>query len=75
MKVADLTPEVTKDPPVFLYKYNEPNGFMSNYFPGASFDFLGKDWKTAEHCFQANKFLDDESFFEIRAAKSPVKAV
>lgn len=42
-------------------------GFLSNFYPCA-FKYLGKEWESSEHAYQAQKFLDEDIQEIIRKA-------
>lgn len=61
------------DDTIKFYSVNRKYGEFSNFaqFP---IKLKGKLWKTTEHYFQAQKFLDSEYANKIRKANSPMKA-
>jgi N-glycosidase YbiA len=58
---------------VRFYSTKEKYGEFSNF---AAFPFVldGKEWRTSEHYFQAQKFLDEEYRERIRETASPMIA-
>jgi len=54
-------------------RISEENLFLSNFFE-SPFTVDGKTYRTVEHYFQSQKFLDPEIQERIRNAKSPVLA-
>ena len=58
---------------IFFYKVAEQYGEFSNFAP-YGFYIDNKYWKTAEHYFQAKKFLVPELQENIRNIVSPMKA-
>lgn len=56
-----------------FYKVNEPFGQFSNFSPHSIY-LDDKVWKTVEHYFQANKFIDQEIQERLRRIDSPMKA-
>ena len=59
---------------VYFYSHGqEPYGCFSN-FSNHSFDLDGKNWKTSEHYFQAQKFVGTEYYGMVLKAKSPREA-
>jgi ribA/ribD-fused uncharacterized protein len=58
---------------IYFCKINEPYGCFSN-FSHHSIYLEGTIWMTAEHYFQASKFIDDEKRYTIQMADSPMIA-
>jgi ribA/ribD-fused uncharacterized protein len=60
-------------PIINFYSVADPYGEFSNFalYP---IKLKGKIWKTSEHYFQAQKFLDTSYQEKIRKAGSPMKA-
>jgi ribA/ribD-fused uncharacterized protein len=59
---------------IYFYSIKEvPYGCFSN-FSAHSFDLDGKTWKTSEHYFQAQKYVNTEFFDKVWAAHSPRQA-
>lgn len=56
-----------------FYGTREAYGFLSNFF-ASPFRLHGRDWPTAEHYFQAQKFAGTEREEAIRTARSPMIA-
>ncbi|WP_461451243.1 NADAR family protein [Mucilaginibacter sp.] len=56
-----------------FYKVEEPYGVFSNFSPSPII-LTSEIWPTAEHFFQANKFLNFEVRDRIKAMKSPMDA-
>lgn len=56
-----------------FYKTNEKFGEFSN-FSNFPIVIQGMLWKTSEHFFQANKFLDTETYIKVMDAESPLIA-
>jgi N-glycosidase YbiA len=56
-----------------FYRVNEPNGFLSNFYPAPIF-VEGLRWDTVEHFFQASKFHDEDVRNRIRKIDSPLDA-
>jgi N-glycosidase YbiA len=56
-----------------FYRVREPYGEFSNFAP-YPIQLKGKDWRTTEHYFQAQKFLDTEHEEAIRLEPSPMIA-
>lgn len=56
--------------PILFYVPNDPYGFLSNFSPhGIAMEGLW--WPTVEHCFQAQKFEDENYREKIRSARTP----
>ncbi|WP_324760213.1 NADAR family protein [Sphingobacterium thalpophilum] len=58
---------------IYFYKNDEPFGFLSNFSPHPIL-LDNEVWKTVEHYFQANKFLDNNVARKIKELDSPMKA-
>ncbi len=56
-----------------FYKVSNSYGCFSN-FSNHGFELEEKYWKTSEHYFQAQKFIDNEYTEQIRTASTPMKA-
>jgi N-glycosidase YbiA len=56
-----------------FYRVNDPYGEFSNFAP-YSIQLKGKEWRTTEHYFQAQKFPDTEHEEAIRLEPSPMIA-
>lgn len=60
--------------PIHFCGTDGPFGFLSNFYE-ATFEIEGKEWKSTEHFFQAQKFASDLEYFEtIRDAPTPTAA-
>eukprot|EP01062_Namystynia_karyoxenos_P066981 TRINITY_DN60898_c0_g1_i1.p1 TRINITY_DN60898_c0_g1~~TRINITY_DN60898_c0_g1_i1.p1 ORF type:complete len:633 (+),score=183.82 TRINITY_DN60898_c0_g1_i1:85-1899(+) len=60
--------------PVFFSGFTRGHGELSTYFPASFRDSSGQTWHSAEHYYQASKFLDEETRAKIRAAPTALKA-
>jgi ribA/ribD-fused uncharacterized protein len=58
---------------ISFYRVSDPYGEFSNFSPH-SIALNGKQWPTAEHYFQAQKFVGTEHEEAVRQAKSPMIA-
>jgi ribA/ribD-fused uncharacterized protein len=58
---------------ISFYRVSDPYGEFSNFSPH-SIALNGKQWPTAEHYFQAQKFVGTEHKEAVRQAKSPMIA-
>ncbi len=56
-----------------FYATKDAYGFMSNFF-ASHFRLGGRDWRTVEHYFQAQKFVGSEREEAIRLVASPMVA-
>lgn len=56
-----------------FYRTGEAHGYLSNFSP-SPFRLEGRDWRTVEHYFQAQKFAGTEREEAIRLTKSPMIA-
>ena len=56
-----------------FYSVSESYGCFSNFSDHPVF-LLGTRWRTAEHCFQAQKFTDDRIMHRIQMARTPLEA-
>lgn len=52
---------------------DNPFGFLSNFYE-AHFVINGNEWKTSEHYYQANKYIDQKNIEKIKNTKSPFDA-
>lgn len=62
--------------PIYFYKVQDPYGCFSNFSPH-SIHLEGKDWKTVEHYYQAQKFggtADEWLVSQIGNAPTPEEA-
>ena len=55
---------------ILFCKIDQPYGCFSNFSPHVVF-VDGTTWKSAEHFFQANKFIDNTVHIAIQMARSP----
>lgn len=51
------------DSPIYFYRRNEAYGEFSNFYL-SSIELDGYTWPTAEHYFQAQKYIHDETHFK-----------
>jgi ribA/ribD-fused uncharacterized protein len=58
---------------IYFYGVREEYGCFSNFAP-APFRLGGRNWRTSEHYFQAQKFAGTPREEEIRQARSPIMA-
>lgn len=56
-----------------FYRERDAYGFLSN-FSAHGFTLEGRYWPTAEHYFQAQKFLDEAHTAAVHAAPTPMEA-
>src|SRR5262245_13708599 len=59
--------------PIRFYSVNEPYGEFSNFAP-YPIRLKGREWRTTEHYFQAQKFAGTEHEEDIRCEVSPMIA-
>lgn len=59
--------------PIRFYRTGDAYGFLSN-FSRSPFRLEGRDWRTVEHYFQAQKFAGSEREEAIRLTTSPMVA-
>lgn len=60
-------------PPIRFYRVSEPNGFLSNFSPH-SVTVDGREWLTAEHYFQSQKFVGTGHEEAVAATATPWEA-
>lgn len=59
---------------IYFSRVHEPYGFLSNFYLEPMHDEQGREWKSAEHFYQAHKALAFDEFMDIMEADSPAEA-
>ena len=68
--MVELTQKTLKE--IQFYKFDDPYGFMSNFYPSPFEDEENRQWPTSEHYYQAMKHHEYDEYVEvIRCADTP----